>query len=156
MEQIVLLTLIDAHAEVCFNLSRSIDFHKHSLKDSGEEAIGGVTSGLIGLNEEVTWRARHLGFKQQLTSRITALTFPYHFRDEMVKGIFKCLKHDHYFKSSKGFTVMKDVFEFESPFGIAGKIASYVYVKQYLRSLLLKRNRQIKEAAEGVEWKKFV
>ena len=38
----------------------------------GQVAVGGRTSGLIGLGEEVTWRARHFGVTQHLTSKITA------------------------------------------------------------------------------------
>ena len=32
-----------------FDLSRSIDAHKQSMANSREEAVGGVTSGLISL-----------------------------------------------------------------------------------------------------------
>jgi len=40
---------------VVFDLIRNIDFHKISTKKSNEEAIAGKTSGLIALNETVTW-----------------------------------------------------------------------------------------------------
>lgn len=36
-------------------------------------AMTGVTSGLIGLGEHVTWRAKHFGFWHELTSEITAM-----------------------------------------------------------------------------------
>ncbi|NJM41916.1 MAG: hypothetical protein HC853_14760 [Anaerolineae bacterium] len=39
--------------------------------DESRRAIAGVTSGLIGLGQEVTWRARHFGIWQSLTVRIT-------------------------------------------------------------------------------------
>src|SRR5699024_4314072 len=44
-------------AEQLFDLSLSIDAHLGSMSDSGERAVGGVTSGQIALGEEVTWRA---------------------------------------------------------------------------------------------------
>jgi hypothetical protein len=47
-------------------LARDIDFHTQSLVDTGERAIAGRTSGLIGLGESVTWEARHLGVRQRL------------------------------------------------------------------------------------------
>lgn len=63
-------TSINASAEICFDLSRSIDLHLDSTAETGERAIAGVTSGLIGMNEHVTWRAQHLWW-QELTSKIT-------------------------------------------------------------------------------------
>jgi hypothetical protein len=62
MPRIVLKTEIDAPIEVCFDLSRSIDLHQISTAHTNEQAIDGVTSGLINLHESVTWRARHFGF----------------------------------------------------------------------------------------------
>lgn len=44
--------------ERLFDLARSIDAHVESQKGSGERAVAGVTSGLIGEGQEVTWRAR--------------------------------------------------------------------------------------------------
>ncbi|MFV9484923.1 hypothetical protein ACNI3T_13830 [Christiangramia sp. ASW11-125] len=54
MPRIKLLTHIKANKELVFNLSRSIDLHKISVAKTKEEAIAGVTSGLIGPNESVT------------------------------------------------------------------------------------------------------
>jgi ligand-binding SRPBCC domain-containing protein len=83
------ITLIHAPLERCFDLSRSIDLHKVSTARTGEQAIAGVTSGLIGLGEEVSWRARHFGVWQQMTSRITAFDRPAYFQDTMVRGAFR-------------------------------------------------------------------
>jgi hypothetical protein len=41
------ITLIHAPVGRCFNLSRSIDLHKASTARTGEQAIAGVTAGLI-------------------------------------------------------------------------------------------------------------
>jgi len=40
-----------------FDRARSIDAHKDSMARSREQAVAGVTTGLISLGEEVTWRA---------------------------------------------------------------------------------------------------
>lgn len=48
----------------CFDAVRDIDLHLSSLKHTGERTVGGRTSGLIGLGETVTWRARHLGVER--------------------------------------------------------------------------------------------
>src|SRR6185312_6108426 len=70
------ITIIRAPIQRCFDLSRSIDLHLLSTEKTGERAIAGVTSGLIGLGEQVTWRAKHLGIRQELTAEITALDGP--------------------------------------------------------------------------------
>ena len=49
---------IKAPIEICFDLARSIDLHVDSTNHTGEKAVGGVTSGLIGLGESVTWRGQ--------------------------------------------------------------------------------------------------
>jgi len=69
MAKVRIVTKIAAPIGVCFNLARDIDFHTRSLRDTGERAVGGRTSGLIGLGESVTWEARHLGVRQRLTAR---------------------------------------------------------------------------------------
>ncbi len=156
MATIVLVTEILAPKQRCFDLSRSIDLHKISTAESEEEAIAGVTSGLIGLNETVTWRARHFGIWFELTSKITAFQSPDYFIDEMHKGIFKSFIHKHEFISEGEKTIMKDEFAFESPLGLLGKLANKLVLKQYLTKFLLERNRIIKEYAEGENWKQLI
>jgi ligand-binding SRPBCC domain-containing protein len=153
MPKIHITTFISAPAERVFNLSRSINLHKISTAHTKEEAIAGVTSGLINLNETVTWKARHL-FKTRLyTSVISAMESPGHFVDEMQKGDFKSFRHEHHFKAADNGTIMIDIVEFESPYGVAGKFFNTIYLKKYLERFLLKRNAVIKEYAETQKWR---
>lgn len=76
MPEIELRTEINAKKEIVFDLSRSIDLHKISTHQTKEQAIAGKTSGLIGLDESVTWRAKHFGIYQTLTSKITEFDPP--------------------------------------------------------------------------------
>jgi hypothetical protein len=46
-----IVTPIAAPIERCFDLARDIDFHTKSLDHTGEKAVAGRTSGLIGLGE---------------------------------------------------------------------------------------------------------
>ncbi|MDW7692819.1 SRPBCC family protein [Flammeovirgaceae bacterium SG7u.111] len=156
MPIIKLETEIDAPKKIVFDLSRSIDLHKISTKQTNEEAIAGVTSGLISANQSVTWRAKHFGVYQTLTSKITEFKMPDYFVDEMEKGIFKRFKHEHIFKESEGKTLMIDIFDYESPLGILGKIADKLFLKKYMESLLEIRNETIKEFAESDKWKKVL
>ncbi|MBL7871549.1 MAG: SRPBCC family protein [Cyclobacteriaceae bacterium] len=156
MEKIELKTLIKAPIDVCFDLSRSIDLHQLSVQQTKEKAVGGVTSGLIGLNQKVRWQATHLGFRQTLEIQITKYTRPFYFSDEMVKGIFKTLIHDHFFYDMNDETMMVDHFYFESPLGLLGELANFIFLKQYLTRLLTQRNEVIKEYAESDEWMQFI
>jgi len=147
---------INAPRWLVFDLSRSIDLHKISTEQTNEEAIAGVTSGLIGMDEWVTWRARHFGIYQTLTSRITAFEKPSYFVDEMEKGIFQYFKHEHIFQEIGEQTRMNDVFDYGSPLGILGKVADKLFLEQYMRRLLEKRNKTIKAFAESKEWKRIL
>ncbi len=156
MIRIELVTQIAAPVERSFDLSRSIDAHLASTKWTGEQAIAGVTSGLIGLGEEVTWQAHFFGVRVTHTSRITAYDFPRYFQDSMVRGAFKGYCHDHYFETNRGGTMMKDVVEFSAPWDWLGLIAERMVLKQHLLKLLKRRNDFIKQVAEGPQWRQFL
>ena len=142
------VTEVRAPATRCFDLARDIDLHLESMRGTGERAVAGKTSGLIGPGEEVTWEAKHLGVRQRFTSRITGFSPPRHFRDEMVRGAFKSFVHDHYFEEHDGTTTVRDVLRFSSPFGVVGRIADRVFLAGYLRRLLRGRIQAVKRAAE--------
>lgn len=156
MPKIELKTEIKADRKVVFDLSRSIDLHKISTKQTNEQAVAGKTSGLIGVNEIVTWRAKHFGIYQNLTSKITEFDRPKYFTDEMVKGAFAEFKHEHHFAELNGKTLMTDIFDYKSPFGILGKLADKLFRKKYMTGLLTKRNRIVKEFAESEKWKEII
>jgi ligand-binding SRPBCC domain-containing protein len=148
MATIRLETHIQAPIEICFDVSRDIDVHIESTKYTGETAIAGTTSGLIGLGESVTWRAKHLGVWQTLSSKITAFNYPVYFTDEMIQGAFSSFKHEHIFEAKEKDTLMTDVFQFESPLGILGKLVNHLFLTTYMHNLLVHRNEVIKKEAE--------
>ena len=148
MPEIRLETIINAPIDVVFNLSRSIDLHKISTAHTNEEAVAGKTTGLLGMGESVTWKAKHFRVIQLLTSKITAFEAPYYFTDEMVSGAFKRFKHDHVFAEVNEMVLMTDVFDYTSPYGFLGRMADVLFLKRYMTNLLLKRNAVIKDFAE--------
>ena len=150
MARIELTTIIAAPIETVFDLARSIDAHATSQASHEEKAVAGRTAGLIEEGEEVTWEAVHFGVRQRLTSRIVAMRRPTYFRDSMVRGAFKRIDHDHIFEAVPSGTLMKDVFEFESPLGLLGKLADWLVIARYLRRLLEERNQVLKQLAEAV------
>lgn len=148
-----LTTFIAAPIERVFDLSRSISLHKISSAHTNKEAIGGITSGLINKNETVTWRAKHLFKIRYFTTRISEMQSPNFFIDEMQKGDFKSLKHEHHFKKIDNGTIMIDILNFESPYGIIGKWFNKIYLKDLLQKFIVQRNIVIKDYAETSKWK---
>jgi ligand-binding SRPBCC domain-containing protein len=156
MTTITLTTRIKAPVQICFDLSRSIDFHQHTTAQSGERAIGGRTAGLIEQGESVTWEATHFRVRQKLTTEIVEMKVPYYFFDRMTQGAFKSMEHSHAFAEEGDLTIMSDIFNYEVPFGFAGKLFDSVVLKKYMTALLRQRNQMIKETAESAGWKKFL
>lgn len=152
MTKIELTTAIKAPIERCFDLARSVDLHKISMQHSREEITGGVETGLMKLHDTVTWSATHFGFRFTLQSAITKFTRPFFFTDEMVRGPFKSMVHDHFFYWEESSTTMVDHFYFQSPLGALGELTDSLVLKNYLTRLLTQRNTVIKQYAEGDGW----
>lgn len=156
MPVIHLTNFIAAPVERVFDLSRSIDLHKHSMTKHKEEPIGAVINGLLSQGAEVTWRAHHLFKTRILKVKVTALDKPNSFVDEQVGGDFSSMKHQHFFKAIDNGTIMIDIFQFASPYNILGKLLNTLYLTNYMKSLLENRNKMIKEVAEGNRWKNYL
>lgn len=133
-------------------MARDIDLHQKSTSKTNEKAIAGRISGLIEEGETVTWKAKHLGVYQTLTTKIVSMQKPFQFTDVMIKGAFKSMKHQHIFKQENENTVMTDIFEFQSPYGIIGKIFNKLFQKNYMKEFLLERNKLIKTTAEHLNF----
>ena len=136
MVSIVEQTHINAPVERCFYLALNIDLHQDSTARTRERAVTGVTSGLIGPGEHVTWRGRHFGFTLRHTSEITAYEAPAFFEDVMVAGVFRSFRHRHFFKPEGNGTVMEDRLEFAAPVPGLGRILEVLVLKGYLRRFL--------------------
>jgi len=149
MTTINLITKIKAPIQTVFDASRNIDVHQQSASKSKEAAIAGVTSGLINLNETVTWRGKHFGFFLTHKSRITAMNFYDYFVDEMEEGKFKTFRHEHFFEEINGVTIMTDQLQYETPFGSIGKLFDVLFLKNHLIRFLLERNKVLKEISEN-------
>jgi ligand-binding SRPBCC domain-containing protein len=156
MPLIHLTTFIEAPRERVFDLSRSVDLHKYSMTAHQEKIIDGVMSGLMNLNDTVTWKAKHFFKERILQIRIIQLQKPDFFIDEQVKGDFGQMKHEHYFKQTENGTIMIDQFRFESPKGFFGKLLDQLYLAKYMTRLLEERNAVIKKVAESSQWKQFL
>ena len=153
------LTVIHAPIERCFDLARSVEVHLAGNVHSGEsaKAIAGVTSGLVGLAERVTWRAKHFGVWHNLTSEITVMDRPAYFQNIMIEGIFRFMKHDHFFRPlSRDETEMKSVYCFAAPLPVLGRVAEMAFLGRYMQALLRERNAVVKEIAESSKWQEYL
>jgi hypothetical protein len=127
MTVIEIETLIEGDINRCFDLTRDIDVHKRSTEDTNEIVIAGRTRGLCELGDQITWEAKHFGIRQQLSVEITKFHRPYFFEDRMM---------------------MTDKFEYQVPFGFAGRVFDKIILKRYMTKFLRKRNTVIKKIAE--------
>lgn len=148
MTTITLETRIEASPEKCFDVSIDMDEHVASTRHTSERIIAGVAHGLLKLGDTVTFEARHFGLRMRMTSKITAYDRPHRFVDEMAKGPFKSLWHEHRFDAEAGGTLMRDTFKFCAPLGPLGWLAERLFLRAYMRRLLIARNEHIKRRAE--------
>lgn len=156
MPTIHLTTFIAAPAEIVFDLSRHIGVHKESMAKFKEEAVAGTRFGLIEKDDMVTWKAKHLFKNRLLRVKITEMKKPEMFTDEQSEGDFKSMRHVHHFKPCDNGTIMIDLLHFETPYGTAGKWLNSLYLTKYMKKLLERRNRTIKEFAESDRWRKLL
>jgi ligand-binding SRPBCC domain-containing protein len=146
VQRLILVTSISANQDEVFDLATDLDLHQSSMRQFRERAIAGRMSGRIGPGESVTWRARHLGVRWTMTSRIESFERPVSFTDAQVRGPFGFFRHEHRFTPVDGGTVMTDIVDVAAPFGLLGRPSERL-VARYLERLLAERNRAISEAA---------
>jgi ligand-binding SRPBCC domain-containing protein len=155
-QRIELVTVIHAPRERCFDLARSVEVHVASTSGSGERAVAGVTRGLLGPGDEVTWEATHFLVRQRFTSRITAYDRPRSFQDSMQRGAFARFVHDHAFEVDGDHTVMSDRLELEAPLGVLGRLAERLVLRAYLERFLRERNEVLRRVAESEAWRRYL
>lgn len=141
-------TFLPISCEAAFDLSLSIDAHLGAFRRSGERAVAGVTAGVIGHGEFVTWRARLFGVTWTMTNAITEWDRPHRFVDEQARGPFRSFRHEHVLTAVDGGTELHDLVRFEAPFGALGVVAERVVLGRYLSHLIDVRNEFLVTEAE--------
>ncbi|MEV5765998.1 SRPBCC family protein [Micromonospora sp. NPDC052213] len=142
MPLIDITTVVRAPTEHVFDLSLDVDAHTASMSSAGEQAVAGIRSGRMALDDTVTWAARHFGIRWRMTSRISAYDRPHRFVDEQVTGPFRRWHHEHTFTwdDASEATVMRDVIDFAAPFGVLGWLVTKILLLRYMRRLIQDRN----------------
>jgi ligand-binding SRPBCC domain-containing protein len=152
MPTLVIETKIHAPIELCFDLARSVDAHQLTAASTRERVVAGKLTGLLELGDRVTFEAVHLGIRQRLTAQIVELERPHRFVDEMVSGVFSCLRHVHEFHElfeERPTVLMRDTLEWRSPLGPLGVLADKLFVARHLHKFLLEKQRALAEYAEA-------
>jgi ligand-binding SRPBCC domain-containing protein len=147
---------VEAPIDRVFDLSRSIELHIASTSQTRERAVGKLTSGLLGLDDEVTWEGRHLGVRQRLTTRISAYDRPSSFTDSMVDGAFARFDHRHDFRQDGRQTRIDEIFDYTSPLGPLGRLADALFLKSYMKRFLAIRLEFVKSTAESDNWPEYL
>ena len=148
MPTITVETKIQAPIELCFDLARDVEVHCSTAAHTRERVVDGKTTGLLELEDQITFEAVHFGIRQRLCSKIVEYDRPNRFTDQMISGAFKSLRHIHEFESVGDGTVMRDILEWESPLSVLGIVADKLAVKRHMRNFLLERNKELKKIAE--------
>ena len=84
------------------------------------------------------------------------MEFPAFFEDQMIKGIFRSMKHEHHFSEENNVTLMKDRFVFKAPLWFLGSVVESLFLTSYMKRFLVKRNEILKELAESEKWQNIL
>jgi ligand-binding SRPBCC domain-containing protein len=150
MTAITIETQIAAPRELCFDLARNVEAHAQSAAFSGEKIVKpGKTSGLLEQADLITFEGRHFGFRQRFTARIITMDPPHRFIDEMENGSFKRLRHIHEFHEIGNGTLMRDFLSWETPFGLVGVLADWLFLKRHMERFVTRKQCGLKALAES-------
>ncbi|MFD2277452.1 cell division protein [Rubritalea spongiae] len=140
-----------------FDLARSVDLHIATNDRSHERVVEGRRSGLIELGDQLTWEARHLGIRQRLTVKVTALDkHSFFFDDVMIQGAFAMMQHRHVLRKVAKGVVMEDFFYFKAPYGVIGRLVEICFLEKYMRHFLERKANELKRVAETDDWKAYI
>lgn len=78
-------------------------------------------------------------------TRITQVDFQKSFTDFQEKGPYKLWNHSHYFEARENGVFMRDVVDYELPFGILGNLTHTLVVKRKLNHIFDFRYRILEE-----------
>lgn len=158
MQVVHLESRIHAPVQRVFDLARNMDLHGECYRATNERAVAGVTSGLIGEGETVTFKYSVVGFRYHYTVRVSDVDSPRFFRDCMVEGtVFSRFEHEHGFiATSPSETLMTDRFEFELQGPSLYRTLADPLVALIVKRSFITRSNVMRRCAESSDWKRFL
>ena len=136
--------IIDAPLETVFAFFIDIRNHKRLAPPHTQEELVDPGDIPLRLGTTVRLRARYVGLRWSLASRITAFEPPgqphpgsAYFCDAQVRGPFGYWQHDHWMQAlPEGGTRLTDRFQFSSPLWPLGLIVERLWLRGVLTDLM--------------------
>ncbi len=100
---------------------------------------------------EIDYTIRWMGVPIRWNTLITEYEAPFVFVDEQVRGPYKLWRHTHTFKPCEAGTIVADRVEYALPFGILGRIAHTVMVRNQLEAIFRFRQKRLAEMFKSMD-----
>jgi hypothetical protein len=152
MAKIHVTTFVKAPTKRVYDLSRSVNLFKLSSSKTFEKFIEGLSSGQANENDRIVYQAKHFFKSRNLTIKIIRLNIPHQITIQLSMKGFKSFHYNLYFKTIKNGSFLIDIIEYETSYGVIGKLLDKIFIKNHLNKLLLHRNEIIKQYAETSKW----
>ena len=149
MPSLEVRTRIATSADLAFDLSLNVAEHMKSMAANGDRVLTVPRGGVLELNDQVTWQARHFRFDITMTSAIIEHDWPHRFVDTQVHGPFAAYRHEHMFLPIDNDIEMIDMVEYSWPGGLLGRGADRLFLKRYLTELIEDRGAYLKRVLES-------
>jgi hypothetical protein len=105
------------------------------------------------VNEPCAEKTSQAGSRRRLSVRVTDYDRGRWFRNEMVSGPFRRMRHhDHWFDPEDTGTKMRDTFEFSTRVPLLDSLV----LAPHLRRFVVARNEFIRRVAEGDDWRRYL
>lgn len=153
MASIHLTTFIKAPVERVFDLCRNTTVFRKALEGRRETLSASASGILVNTGDTITLSARHLRKTRMITTKITEMSIPEKFVEELVNGDLGSFTFEHHFKPVENGTLVIDMLEIgELKDAIGGMLGKW-YLKKYFENILNQRNALIKLYAETEKWR---
>ncbi|WP_372467467.1 SRPBCC family protein [Microbacterium maritypicum] len=149
MARFTLESVIAAAPAEVFAASLDPELHVKSMARYGETMIEAPAGGVFTEGSTATWRARHFGIPFRLRSIVFDVDPPRGFSDRQIAGPFRDFLHQHRFEEHPAGTLMHDTVTFHSPLGPLGRLVDAMFLRAYMRRLILERNAILAAEFEG-------
>ena len=153
MNKLEFNTHIKAPIWQCFDLARSIDFHKISVGPMKEETVAGCTTGLIGHNQRSLIQSKLWGFYFSTELKLVSFNPPFTLSYEIMDSHFHSIIHDYYLYDISEETVMINHFYYKVKWGLFGELLNFFLLERIISKTISKRNEMLREFAETEKWR---
>ena len=123
------------------NLAKITPPEMKFIVTSGNRADTKMYPGMI-----ITYKVSPLwGIKMNWMTEITHVKEREYFVDEQRFGPYALWHHEHHFKAITGGVLMSDILNYAIPYGIIGRIANRMFVRNQVKKIFDYRTKAIKE-----------